>query len=105
MEKVNSASDLTFDLNLQKYKRKYQWWMIVGITLFGFGLFMTAIILFDSYSNFTWIIVIYLLPFMITSTLLIIGSLIMRQDHIKFKRLRGTLYSDQGQGSSDWLRR
>ena len=105
MEKVNSANDLTFDLNLQKYKRKYQWWLISGIVLLGFGVYMTVLITFDSYSGFRWEYLIYILPFAITSVLLITGGIIMHLDHDKFKQLRRKLYSEQGEGSSDWLRR
>lgn len=95
MQKVTSTNDLTFDLNLLKYKRKYQWWLAGAIALLGHGLFITFMLFADSYSSPSWEYMIVTLPFLIISALMMLGSFIMHTDYVKFKKLRESLYSTE----------
>ena len=106
MEQATTINDLLFELSMVKLRRKYQFWLLAGLILFILSIITLIITLAESGGSYFGIVfLIYSVPYLVASILLLIGAFLMREDYQRLKRMRGLLYPDQygydGQGMYD----
>ena len=67
-------------MELEKYKIKYQWWLMGGVSVIVFG-FCLLFSIFGAISYYSFYVLIYVMPPLLTGTIIFLQGMRMRKTH------------------------